>query len=355
MPTFFDIFKLGGLTVDSIKCKAIDAAMETFEKGDIVLGTEYLLKAYYESNKSKEILAYFDEIFFKPNLMELERIYNLNVDKINIELNQSMIDFKDLPYFVIPIEENLFYIYDKESSNIIDKDFTKEQLSVIELCTVENVDITIANRAKYLEGFFEKFNKNELNETRTKLHVGCGRNILEGWINLDIVALPGVDIVADLDYCKKNKLPLKNDSIDEFYVSHVIEHIRNPLDMMEELHRVAMPNAKAIFRCPYGSSDEAFEDPTHVRQYFVSSFGYFSQPFYWRADYGYRGDWEVEKIILTVDKIRNKDKNIKKIFEEINLYRNMVIEMTVELRAIKPIREPKLELQTNPKIEIKLL
>ena len=28
-----------------------------------------------------------------------------------------------------------------------------------------------------------------------RLNVGCGRNIREGWLNLDFAALPGVDIV----------------------------------------------------------------------------------------------------------------------------------------------------------------
>ena len=322
----------------------LELAVETFENGDVVLGAEYLLKAYYESDKSKEILEYFDEIFFKPNLEELERIYNLNSEKIKLELGIETLKFKDLLYYVIPIEENCFYIYDKKNKDIISDGFTKEQITIIKLCTMEDIDIKKVNDLGVVS-----------NESRRKLHVGCGRNILEGWINLDLMDLPGVDIVADLDDCKNKKLPLRENSIEEFYVSHVIEHIKNPLDMMEELYRVAMPNAKAIFRCPYGSSDEAFEDPTHVRQYFLNSFGYFSQPFYWRADYGYRGDWEVEKIILKVEKETNKNKDINKLFKEINLYRNIVIEMIVELQAVKPIRKALKELQVKPKIEIQLV
>lgn len=322
---------------------SFELALEYFERNEIILGVEYLLRAYYENKKSKEILGYFDEFFFKPNISELERIYNSNAERIKVKFKKEISEFKELPYYVIPIDENNFYIYDKENRDIISKDFTNEQLAIIKLCTDEYLEIND------YEAFFEYI------EPSTKLHVGCGRNILEGWINLDLVELPGVDIVADLDDCKNTKLPLKSDSIDEFYVSHVIEHIKNPLDMMGELYRIAMPDAKAVFRCPYGSSDEAFEDPTHVRQYFLSSFGYFSQPFYWRADYGYRGDWEVEKIILTVDKKKNKNKNMQRLFEEINLYRNMVIEMIVELRAIKPIRKPLRELQSQPKIEIQLI
>lgn len=188
-----------------------------------------------------------------------------------------------------------------------------------------------------------------------KLHLGCGKTILEGWINLDVIKLPGVDVVADLDDCRDTPLPFEDSSIDEFLASHVIEHLRNPLPFMQELHRIAKPGARAVFRVPYGSSDDALEDPTHVRQYFLNSFGYFSQPFYWRADYGYRGDWLTEKVVLTVDGKRHRGKAAEQILFEINTYRNIVQEMVVELRAIKPIREPKLELQVQPRIEISLV
>lgn len=121
----------------------LELAVETFENGDVVLGAEYLLKAYYESYKSKDILSYFDEIFFKPNLEELERIYNLNLEKIKKESKskQDMYQFKDLPYYVIPIEEDCFYIYDKNNEDIIYDGFTKEQLVIIKLCTMEYLDV----------------------------------------------------------------------------------------------------------------------------------------------------------------------------------------------------------------------
>lgn len=121
-----------------------------------------------------------------------------------------------------------------------------------------------------------------------RLNIGCGRDIKEGWINLDLFPLEGVDIVTDLEKCATDPIPLDDNSIDEFYCSHVIEHVVNTLPLMQELHRIAKPDAVALFRVPYGSSDDAFEDPTHVRQYFRSSFKYFSQPLYWRTDYGYR-------------------------------------------------------------------
>jgi SAM-dependent methyltransferase len=173
-----------------------------------------------------------------------------------------------------------------------------------------------------------------------RLHLGCGRDIREGWINLDSRWLPGVNLLADLDDCRKTPLPLSDNSIDEFFGSHVLEHLRDPLAFMQELHRIASDGAKLIFHLPYGSSDDAYADPTHVRAYFESSFQFFSQPVYTRADYGYRGDWKTESIELTVAAEFYRDKSDEQLREEIRSQRNVVLEMIVTLRSVKPARTP---------------
>ena len=180
-----------------------------------------------------------------------------------------------------------------------------------------------------------------------KINLGCGRSPLPGWVNIDCSDLPEVDLVINLDQ-PHLRIPLLDDSADEIFCSHTFEHIINILPLMQELHRVAKVGAKATFRVPYGSSDDADEDPTHVRRCFLYTFGYFSQPFYWRADYGYRGDWHVERITL----ITWRGTHTPYCLEEIMKYRNTVREMVVELVAVKPIREPKRELQVPPQIII---
>jgi ubiquinone/menaquinone biosynthesis C-methylase UbiE len=63
-------------------------------------------------------------------------------------------------------------------------------------------------------------------------------------------------------------MPVDDNSIDGFFMCHVFEHIDNTLAMMQELYRVAKPNARFVIRLPHGASNDAFEDPTHQRPYF---------------------------------------------------------------------------------------
>jgi len=132
----------------------------------------------------------------------------------------------------------------------------------------------------------------------------------------------------------------------------VIEHLRDPLGLMQELHRIARAGAMATIRCPHGASDDADEDPTHLRRMFPTSFGYFSQPFYWRADYGYRGDWQPQRITLFVDRAANAGLTIGQILQKVHNLRNVVIEMVAELAAVKPIRPPERALQQPPHIDV---
>jgi SAM-dependent methyltransferase len=195
----------------------------------------------------------------------------------------------------------------------------------------------------------------DLTMTAKRLHLGCGRTILPGWINLDMMPGEGIDIVADLDRCGEIPLPLETDTFDEFLASHLFEHLRNPLPFMQEIHRIAKPGASAVFRVPYGSSDDALEDPTHVRLCFLLTFAYFSQPLYWRADYGYRGDWQTKHIRLMVSKAQYQGKTVQEIMGDVMRLRNVVKEMVVELVAVKPIRAPKRELQSPPQVELVLV
>lgn len=179
-----------------------------------------------------------------------------------------------------------------------------------------------------------------------KLNLGCGREKMEGWVNLDVIDLPSVDCRFDLNTIGRGyTLPFEENTFDEMLMSHLLEHLSNPLAVLEELHRVAKPGCLLTVRLPYGSSDSAYEDPQHQRPYFLQSFEYFSQPCYWRADYLYRGDWKTKVRHLLINKHEFPESlDLKELMFMVQTMRNVVLEFYVELEAVKPIREARREL-----------
>ncbi len=106
-----------------------------------------------------------------------------------------------------------------------------------------------------------------------RLDIGCGRSKFKGTLGVDLVALPGVDVVADLT----RGLPFKYSSISEIYTSHTLEHVDNLTAVMEELWRVCKPNALVHIWVPHASCPfVTWIDPTHRRGMTIETFSYFN-------------------------------------------------------------------------------
>jgi predicted SAM-dependent methyltransferase len=73
------------------------------------------------------------------------------------------------------------------------------------------------------------------NNKKTRLHLGCGNHILNGWINIDLDS-PTADLHADLT----QPLKFKDESIEYIYSEHFIEHITRDqaLSLLRECRRV---------------------------------------------------------------------------------------------------------------------
>ena len=71
-----------------------------------------------------------------------------------------------------------------------------------------------------------------------RIHLGCGAEILDGWTNLDIRFISGVDVVADV----LDGLPFESARL--IFAEHFIEHFefRNALTLLEECRRVLDPD-----------------------------------------------------------------------------------------------------------------
>jgi SAM-dependent methyltransferase len=97
------------------------------------------------------------------------------------------------------------------------------------------------------------------------LDVGCGSSKYPGAVGVDISPDTDADHVVDLDHPPYEAL--ETGAFDQILCQDVIEHVDEPLRVMEELHRIAAPGARIQLRTPHFSSLLAYGDPTH-RHYF---------------------------------------------------------------------------------------
>ncbi|MBX9838871.1 class I SAM-dependent methyltransferase [Silvanigrella sp.] len=105
-----------------------------------------------------------------------------------------------------------------------------------------------------------------------KIDLGCGRSKKEGFIGIDSINLPNVDIVHNLN---QFPYPFSNDEIDEIVMDNVLEHLDNPILVIEELYRISKNNAKITVSVPYYRSVYAYIDPTHKNFFSSYWFSYF--------------------------------------------------------------------------------
>lgn len=107
------------------------------------------------------------------------------------------------------------------------------------------------------------------------LNLGCGKTRIPDSIGVDIVKIDGfVDVIHDLN---KIPYPFKNGSISEIYFYHVLEHLSDPLGVMEEIFRLLKPQGILYMKVPHFSSMGAFTDFTHKRPFGFYSFDFFEK------------------------------------------------------------------------------
>jgi len=109
------------------------------------------------------------------------------------------------------------------------------------------------------------------------LDMGCGRTKRRGAIGVDRVKLPGVDLVHNLN---KTPYPFKDNTFDEIYAIHIIEHMDSILATMEEIHRICKPRARVVVITPHHTDSISWQDPTHKWHLNSYSFSYFDPSYH---------------------------------------------------------------------------
>lgn len=66
-----------------------------------------------------------------------------------------------------------------------------------------------------------------------RLNVGCGGDILQGWVNVDLAATTEVDVVCDACH-----LPFRDGAFDSSFAKDLLHHLDTPRRAIEEITRV---------------------------------------------------------------------------------------------------------------------
>jgi SAM-dependent methyltransferase len=106
------------------------------------------------------------------------------------------------------------------------------------------------------------------------LDVGCGINKAPGAIGIDLNPATAADVLCDLDHFP---YPFADDSFDRLVATHVIEHVRDVIETMEEFHRLVRPGGRVRLTTPHYTDFSSFCDPTHRWHLNSFSFRYFGQ------------------------------------------------------------------------------
>jgi len=129
-----------------------------------------------------------------------------------------------------------------------------------------------------------------------KVDICCGPFKKPGFIGVDIVACPGVEIVCNLN----EWFPFEDSSVDHLRAHDAIEHLFDKIKTMNEIYRVCKNGATVDIKVPSTDGRGAFQDPTHVSFWNRNSFDYYSSDnqtlFQLCKQYGFKGNFHIQKI-----------------------------------------------------------
>ncbi len=85
-----------------------------------------------------------------------------------------------------------------------------------------------------------------------KLNLGCGLKKIDGYINVDNREECQPDVAHNLNILP---YPFPDNHFSEIILDHVIEHLDDPLLVLQEIYRISAPEAKIIINCPHFSGN----------------------------------------------------------------------------------------------------
>jgi predicted SAM-dependent methyltransferase len=128
----------------------------------------------------------------------------------------------------------------------------------------------------------------------TRLSLGAGAEPEKGYINVDLLDLPGIDVVHNL---MEFPWPFEDESADYIKAKDLIEHLApytilhtyymgvytvkygqpTIIAFIEEAHRILKPGGTLWIQTPRFDAEFLWIDPTHVRGFHERSFDFFDK------------------------------------------------------------------------------
>lgn len=130
----------------------------------------------------------------------------------------------------------------------------------------------------------------------TILDLGCGNRKTPGAIGVDSNPRTQADVIHSLETFP---YPFSDSSVDEIVMDNSLEHLDDPIRVLEELHRIGKPGALIRIYVPYFRAHWAYNDPTHKRFYSAEAFAHFDPAHAYNKLYPYsKATFTVERILF---------------------------------------------------------
>lgn len=115
---------------------------------------------------------------------------------------------------------------------------------------------------------------------KKKINFGAGEDQFEGYVNVDMLDLPGIDVVHNL---MEFPYPFDDNSASNIKAMDVIEHLANytpdnrpsVIAFIDECHRILEPGGELYIQTPGHNAEFLWIDPTHVRGFHRESMDFF--------------------------------------------------------------------------------
>lgn len=133
------------------------------------------------------------------------------------------------------------------------------------------------------------------------LDVGCGTDKISGAIGVDLIKLPGVDVVHNLNVFP---WPFEDNTFDHIVCNQSLSHLNDFVGVIEQMHRIAKPGGIVEILAPHYANDSFNTDPTHKMHIGIRSMNYFLEGIDFK--YRYYSSVRFEKIVTRISFRENR-------------------------------------------------